>query len=169
MYKKISLYILITLIISCSSSWRSFTSAGGRFSVLLPDIPKEEDIVVQTDFGPVAMHIFSIINLRRAVSYTIIYGDYPAQITSAAPEVILEQEVKQILSDVSQDKARQKDIMISGKAGKEVIMHNDNGETIYVRLCVVKNTLYKILATVSDEKKHRKDIDTFLNSFRIQP
>jgi len=57
-----------------SSGWASFTSEAGRFSVLMPEIPKEKAETTQSEHGPYTTHLFVV---RDEVSvYLIGWVDY---------------------------------------------------------------------------------------------
>lgn len=57
-----------------SSGWVQFTSDAGRFSVLMPEIPKDQAETTQSEHGPYTTHLFVV---RDDVSvYLIGWVDY---------------------------------------------------------------------------------------------
>src|SRR4026207_1837841 len=55
-------------------TWAHFNSVGGRFSVLMPEIPEEKVETTQSDHGPYTTHLFIVRDVKNV--YLIGWVDY---------------------------------------------------------------------------------------------
>src|SRR2546423_834410 len=70
-------------------TWKEFSSAEGRFAILMPGTPKEEIQTNQTDMGQLEIHTFT---LQTSVAvYMAAYTDFPITVhTQELVEKILD-------------------------------------------------------------------------------
>lgn len=117
-----------------ASGWKEFSSAEGKFKVLLPGVPKTNVGTAQTAIGPLTTHYFAVETEKFV--YHISYVDLPV-----GPET--PEETKEAL-DSSRDHAvkdhrliSENDVTLDGIVGREMLVaRNDlifNGRFFYVK------------------------------------
>jgi hypothetical protein len=126
-----------------ASDWKEFSSAEGRFTVSLPEIPKADISTVDTPVGPLKSHFF-VVETDKFLYY-VAYVDLPA-----GPET--PEENKEAL-DSSRDRAlanhrliSENDVTLDGIVGRELLVDRD-GLIMNGRFFYAKQRLYHVILT----------------------
>ncbi len=72
----VALGLLVGSAVLAAEGWSVFSSYEGRFSVMLPDIPRQGTSTIQTLVGPVVEHSFG--STSQEAGFTVSYTDLPA-------------------------------------------------------------------------------------------
>jgi hypothetical protein len=137
--------------------WKEYTSAEGRFSVLLPGTPKE---------GTRAQAGLTVKSYGVEVkngAYAALYTDLPPGTPfdcSAAIRAMADNSQGQVLSETDFD--------LGGSKGKafEVEVGRPRGHAAG-RMVVVDGRLYQLIVMGADLRASDPDVQTFLGSFRL--
>jgi TonB family protein len=122
------------------ASWKEFTSAEGRFTVLMPGVPTAESTPVETAAGRIKMH--SYILQTNFGTYGVMYGDLPwysdepnpGRLDSARNEAL--SKGGRLLSE--------SDVTLGGIVGRELLVDKD-GYVLRARMFLVKERLYQAI------------------------
>ncbi|MDW8365330.1 MAG: hypothetical protein RMK49_05760 [Abditibacteriales bacterium] len=154
-----------------TDSWKEFRSPAGRFSVRLPGAPKEDKQAIDTAAGKIDMFLFTY-EVSNDVAYLIIYSDYPEDlIVNADKTKMLDGARDGAVKNVKGTLRSEKNISLSGWLGREIVIDtpDDPASTIKSRMYLVKNRLYQVMAVMPKGKETSKDVDKFLDSFKLTP
>ena len=170
--KWLVLAISLLVLAGCHKpNWQDFSSAEGRFSVLMPGTPKDKSQTENTPLGPITTHIsiYSDNDSAFAVSYT----EYP-------PSLMENFNVEKGL-----DGARNAQLGKFGSAlisetplsyqdtypGRELQMtltKGDGKHAIRNRMYLIKNRLYQVMIILPKDELFSKDAVKFMDSFKLQ-
>src|SRR4030042_4579780 len=166
MRTKICIVVLIVLlsVAGCKRvNWKEFSSANGKFSVMMPGEPQEQHETVKTAVGPVDlyMHILDV----GTSAYIVGYSDYPEDlIKNSEVNILLEGARNGAISNIRGTLVNEKDISIAGNPGKEFnfsVPHRPelpNKGIGKSRIFLVGNRLYQCMV-VGDKNTKNEDID----------
>jgi hypothetical protein len=150
--------------------WMSFSPAGGRFALFLPGEPKESKTVSQTVRGPIENHTFTIEAGRN--SYAVAWFDFKG-VVPQGPQIkgALDGGQKGMLDRMGDiNILKQDDIDLNGFPGREVVFDSaDKKSTLTVRLYLVKQRCYTLIATAPQGKSDQPEVRQFFDSFRLTP
>jgi hypothetical protein len=155
-----------------SASWKEYSSAEGRFSILFPGTPKEEVQSVDIQGGQFKIHI---LNLKALSEYGVIYADYPIPVgDSNVAKQVLDSGAKGAVAEVRSELLSMTDISIDGLPGRLLREKLPNGNILKVKMYLVGKRLYQIAVTMpgvdttSDMgKSYEQFADKFLDSFKL--
>jgi hypothetical protein len=152
-----------------TDSWKEFRSQAGRFSVRLPGTPKEDKQAIDTAVGKIDMFLF-VYEVSNDVAYLIMYNDYPEDVVAKADKTTMLDGARDGAVENVKGKLRsEKNVSISGSPGREIVVDTSDAplSTIKSRMYLVKNRLYQVMAVVPKGKETSKDVDKFLDSFKL--
>jgi Protein kinase domain len=158
------------LTVEAPEGWQSFSPPGGRFTVLLPGEPKKDVKASQTERGPIETCTFTIESGQH--TYAAGWFDFPG-IVPQGPQIknALEggqQGLLKNLGDVTI--LKDEEIALDGHPGKEVVIENkDKRYTLTVRLYLVRQRTYTLLASAPLGQADAADVKRFFASFRLVP
>lgn len=153
-------------------AWKEFSSAEGRFSVLLPSVPTERVELHDSPVGKLEVHNFT---LRTFAEYGVMYVEYP-------PNIEEEGNVRAFLDNIRDGGVRrvkgtvleEKDISLGGHPGRYMLVRIGDGYTLRAKTFVVKNRLYQVIIITRDKdapegiiKFHEETAAKFLDSFKL--
>lgn len=158
--------------------WKEFSSAEGRFKVLLPGTPTASEQKEATQLGELVVHSF---HYEGVTAYDLMYVEFPANINVEDPAVFkksYEDMRNGMLSNISQANPRivkETDFSLDNCPGK--FLHLDLGAygTIRLKFIAVKNRVYSISVAsrkaqqgvMGSDNDYEEIAMTFLNSFQI--
>lgn len=128
-------------------TWKEFTSKEGKFRVLLPGTPQQQDRVLQTPIGAVKTHDFF---LQSDVSaYYLSYAEFPnvGALTPQENKEMLDSSRNRALSDGAR-LISESDVLVSGNPGREVIAEKQ-GMILRARFVYVDGRLYNVILGVT--------------------
>lgn len=153
-------------------AWKEFTSAGGRFAVLLPGLPSEGVRKIETAVGQLDMHA---IHLHAAADYVIFYTDYPQDLEDQSmSKRALDEGRDGGVKNVKGRVLEEKEITLEAHPGRYLRVETGNGLTIRSKLIIVGKRLYNLAVFTNDTaapegilKFHEEIATRFLDSFRL--
>jgi hypothetical protein len=151
--------------------WKLFTAPDGRFTVLMPGMPKRESQTQKTYMGEIDLEIFSAQPPKQEVAYLVIYNEFPhsyGQMTN--PQEILNNVQEMALKTTKSNLISQRNIRSSnGHPGKEFAYINVGGKITRSRIYIAEGRLYQVMAITSRKQQQNlaRTITGYLNSFHI--
>jgi hypothetical protein len=150
------------------AGWQAFSPPGGRLTVLLPGEPKETRTVSQTERGPVETHTFALEAAPN--TYGVSWFDFPGVIPRG-PQIkaALEGGQKSLLEKLGRVRVvKDEEIVFDGFPGKEVVIENaDKRYTLTVRLYLVRQRTYILMASSPLGQANVSEVRQFFASFRL--
>jgi hypothetical protein len=174
-YSLILVLLGTTLLLSACGTevikFQSFSSTEGAFSVLMPGTPKTTKQSNTVSDTTVDLYLFSASTPDSNGVYTVIYMDYPAdQVKLMSSQFLLESYRDGVVQGLKGKILSEKDVTLGQLSGKELeISSENNGSAMYNRgqIYLSKNRIYQVFVVYQDGKQSAKDIQTFLDSFKI--
>lgn len=151
--------------------WKLFTAPDGRFTVLMPGMPKRESQTQKTYMGEIELEIFSAQPPKQEVAYLVVYNDFPysyGQMTN--PQEILNNVQEMALKTTQSNLISQRNIRSSnGHPGKEFAYINVGGKITRTRIYIAEGRLYQVMAITTRKQQQNlaRTITGYLNSFHI--
>ncbi|KYC39274.1 hypothetical protein WA1_31535 [Scytonema hofmannii PCC 7110] len=153
------------------SQWKVFTPPDGRFTVLMPGLPRIESQTQKTHMGEIQLQVFVAQPPNQEVAYLVAYNDFPdnyGQMASA--QSVLEDAQQMALKTTQSNLIAQKDIRSSnGHPGKEIEYINSGGKITRNRMYFAEGRLYQVMVitTKRQQKTINGSITGYLNSFQV--
>jgi hypothetical protein len=147
--------------------WQEFTEEG-RFSVTVPRALIKTMQKEETQIGEIDIHMFT--TEYAGIEYAVGYNDYPPDLI-LDPQLGLDGARDGIVANVNGKLLSEQPISIDDHPGRELAVEaTDNSRTIIakVRIYLVENTLYQILAVAPKDLSSSPDIAKFMDSFKLQ-
>ncbi len=153
-------------------TWKTTTSKGGRFTLMMPQEAKESIKKIPSGADTLIMNLFmydASAAQEDNLVYLAIYTDYPESYKSkSADEVntILNNSVDGAMNKVNGTLVSKTDIKKDGYPGKEYYIDFQNGAAeIHARAYLVKNRMYILETIYVTASKGNKSDERFMNSF----
>jgi len=161
-----SLFVLAG--VARADEWKEFTSPDGRFSVEFPGTPKQVKDPRQTKFGKVEAQLV-ILSVSNRVFYGVEYLDYPASVLKAhGADELLDDAVESAVKGVKGARIDSKDtITASGSPGRQIVLSAPGNLQLTMKMFLVKNRLYQVIASVGKGEEKTADPKRFLESFKL--
>ncbi len=150
-----------------TSAWTSFTSAEGRFTVLMPSKPKIEDKDTDTTQGTLPLHLFSSSNDNAY--FLISYNDFP-NLDETNLQAALEAGRTGAIQSMGGELVSERKISIGNNPGLEFRAKkiSEGSEIIAnARLYLVGRRLYQLLVLAYKPHADSPDIQRFLTSLEL--
>ena len=153
-------------------SWKEYSSAEGRFSILFPGTPKEETQSLDVQGAKFELHIHK---LKAFAEYGVIYADYAIPVDD--PEVakrVLDNAARGAAASVDAELLGLTEISIDGHPGRLLTERLPDGSALKAKMFLVGRRLYQIAVTMpkaearpGDSNNLEKFADKFLDSFKL--
>ncbi|GAX39946.1 hypothetical protein NIES4075_09080 [Tolypothrix sp. NIES-4075] len=156
---------------SQASQWKLFTAPDGRFTVLMPGMPKRVTQTQKTFMGEINLEVFLGQPPKQEVAYVVAFNDFPdsyGQMTN--PQEILNNAQEMALKTTQSNLIGARDIRSSnGHPGKEIEYINSGGKITRNRMYFAEGRLYQVMVitTKRQQKYLAKSITGYLNSFNV--
>ncbi|MBW4447468.1 MAG: hypothetical protein KME38_11515 [Spirirestis rafaelensis WJT71-NPBG6] len=153
------------------SQWKLFTAPDGRFTVLMPGMPKRVTQTQKTFMGEINLEIFLGQPPKQEVAYVVAFNDFPdsyGQMNN--PQEILNNAQEMALKTTQSNLVSQRDIRsYNGHPGKEIEYINSGGKITRNRMYFAEGRLYQVMVitTKRQQKYLAKSITGYLNSFNV--
>lgn len=153
------------------SQWKLFTAPDGRFTVLMPGMPKRVTQTQKTFMGEINLEVFLGQPPKQEVAYVVAFNDFPhsyGQMTN--PQEILNNAQEMALKTTQSNLIGARDIRSSnGHPGKEIEYVNSGGKITRNRMYFAEGRLYQVMVitTKRQQKYLAKSITGYLNSFNV--
>lgn len=153
------------------SQWKLFTAPDGRFTVLMPGMPKRVTQTQKTFMGEINLEVFLGQPPKQEVAYVVAFNDFPdsyGQMTN--PQEILNNAQEMALKTTQSNLIGARDIRsTNGHPGKEIEYVNSGGKITRNRMYFAEGRLYQVMVitTKKQQKYLAKSITGYLNSFNV--
>ncbi|MCV3212194.1 hypothetical protein OGM63_01405 [Plectonema radiosum NIES-515] len=153
------------------SQWKLFTAPDGRFTILMPGMPKRVTQTQKTFMGEINLEVFLGQPPKQEVAYVVAFNDFPhsyGQMTSS--QEILNNAQEMALKTTQSNLIGARDIRSSnGHPGKEIKYINSGGKITLNRMYLAEGRLYQVMVitTKKQQKYLAKSIRGYLNSFNV--
>ncbi len=153
------------------SQWKLFTAPDGRFTVLMPGIPKRVTQTQKTFMGEINLEVFLGQPPKQEVAYVVAFNDFPHSYGQMSnPQEILNNAQEMALKTTQSNLIGARDIRSSnGHPGKEIEYINSGGKITLNRMYFAEGRLYQVMVitTKKQQKYLAKSITGYLNSFNV--
>jgi hypothetical protein len=160
-----------TLLTLGQPNWQEYRSQSGRYSILMPDKPKEQTQSVDSAVGALEMHVASFED--RSGAYLVVYVDYPADlIRSGQANDVLDGAAQGGVANVNGKLARQQDFPLGTVPGREIefdapAQSAQPATHVKARYFLVENRLYQVMVVAQQNQGLPTDAQKFLDSFNL--
>jgi len=154
--------------VSAGSDLQQYTSADGRFSILLPGAPQTavnpEPLSNDPAGRSINMYSFTVTTQSDNVAYLVSYNDYPSDVATDSPDAV----IQRVRDGASAGKTLLTDavIQLNGVPGRAFSYRDSDGDNFDERAFFWGRRLYQILI-VTAKNYTASDHDAFMNSFTI--
>ena len=151
---------------SDSGGWQEVVSAEGRFRVMMPGQPSKEVRTVKSLVGPVTDTYYAFDTKEWNIGVRYADFDGPGQLETPIEEIIKsgrESTVQQFKGFVLSEK----EIVVSGHRGNELVMEIPRRGTTYIRWIPVNRRLYTIAFMSNVATSSKTEVNRFFDSFQI--
>jgi len=161
-----------------AAPWRIFTSAEGKFSLLMPTEPKTEVQDVDSEVGKLTM--YSYASSTKVAYLMASYGDYPSEPVDAEHvERVLNGVRDGVLNSIGGEKLSDNKILLKGRAnsgaatefpGREFTakkMYKGSENVFSWRIYLVGRRLYQLAVVTNKADANSPDVSKYLTSFQL--
>lgn len=167
----LSLAAFALTLAGCESTpvWKDVLSKEGGFSVSMPGTPAEKRQAFQTAAGPVEAHFFTVEADGGGTVYMVVYGDYPEALTATSDrEMLLDAARDGAVGNIRGTLLGERRISMGSHPGRELqVLSSDGRLALQMRIYIVNNRQYQVVAVTPKETRSTADRDRFLDSFRL--
>jgi WD40 repeat protein len=150
------------------STWKEFTSAEGRFRVLMPGEPVKQDQVAPTPAGPITVHMFMDENKAANYSFTVGYNDIPPFAPRGNDDTMLDGVRTGALASFPGARlVGEQRIKLGSHPGRDLTIDLAAKGMVRQRIYLVGNRLYQLLVARSGSWPSAAAIDKFFDSFEL--
>jgi hypothetical protein len=165
------LSLAFILLAGCQKfSWKDFSSAEGKFSVLMPGTPQNHSQSLNSPFGPVTTYAFVYSNNDSA--FAVSYTDYPQDPTRGInTQKVLDGARNSLLAKPGGTLIGESSISLGSYPGREVQMvtaEGDGKHALRTRVYLVNSRLYQVMVVLPNEEASSENAVKFLDSFKLQ-
>jgi hypothetical protein len=158
--------VVLLLLSGCGKpEFKEFKCEGGRFKVLMPGTPKEQ----QQEVSGIMLKSYSFENWSGA--YAVAYADIPHSFgdLGSRMKVLLDGAESGMVKNVNAKLLQSSDIKLAGKhTGREVKAELPNKGLILARIFVINRRLYQVVVTGTREWVASPDATKFLDSLVVE-
>jgi hypothetical protein len=147
-------------------AWSEFSTAEGRFKVLMPGIPVSQTLTLEMHNARIVHH--SYLSSKRGVTCVVDYVDLAPEVVDPNHAKILFDEARdQFIKDSQGKLATETPISLEGYPGREVRLHVYGGEAV-ARFYLVGDRFYQLAIIAANPAPNPNgEIDNFFSSFKI--
>jgi hypothetical protein len=148
--------------------WKVFAPGDGRFSVLMPGLPLSEQQTFTTKGGNMVLYLFNLDRGRMNERFSVQYTDYPEQFLKEArsADTVLTKASTVDAFNIGGTVVSEKSFPLGLYPGRELQVENAE-LAMRIRLYLVDQRLYKVVATWPKSRTFSTDDERFLASFRL--
>src|ERR1044072_600534 len=147
------------------TDWKPYSSSDGQFVVSLPDDPRTNTIVTETDSGPLFTHILSATD-GDLNEYLVSWTDYHRDVESKATPRTFDRMRDALIHQKEGKLTTESETMIAGRTGRAFAFTDKAGHTVRVRFSFLGNRSFEMLAE-SRSKANLADAEKFFASFKV--
>lgn len=149
------------------SGWQEFTSQEGRYAVLIPGTPEEQELTAETGLRAKVARAET-----EGMTYMVIFSDLPQESLQLGEEEFFKQFQENVVAKVESDsgakleKSEAVPITLDGNPGRELTLEA-KGQGSRMRIFLVGGRSYQVVASGSSGQLTARETGTFLDSFRL--
>jgi hypothetical protein len=147
-----------------SSGWAHFTSDEGNFSVLMPQIPKEQTETTQSSHGPYTTHLFIVRHDPNV--YLIGWVDYDPSFNFNR-QAELEANRDNFVKGIKATLVTSRPTIIDGYSALEFTAETED-RIFKSRVYMVGRRPYQIVIGTPKDQDETASITRFFNSFKVR-
>ena len=149
-----------------AAQWKEFRSPDGGFVVLLPGEPSLDRKSMQTDFGAIDMHMYTVASDNMYCS--VAFYDVPTGI-GKTNDVLLEDTCNGFVKGANlTEKAERRAISLGAHPGREIIGESPDGAFLLMaRYYLVGKRIYLVMVGTAIAEASSPDVGRYLDSFRL--
>ncbi|HXH28119.1 MAG TPA: hypothetical protein VNL37_03675 [Candidatus Polarisedimenticolia bacterium] len=153
--------------VAAGAGWNEFVSREGRFAIRMPGAPVRHSQTVDSDAGPIDMHMFSAE--EGGMVYFVAYSDYPAgQIDAASARLFLDGARDGAIRNIKGTLLAETAIKQDRFPGRELkIASADGSMVIRARLFMIDARLLQVMVIAPAASLNDATIDRFFESLRL--
>lgn len=150
-------------IIPAPGEWISYSSAAGRFGVLLPAEPRVTEQGLNIGAGKLVNNVF--LALTQFAVFVVSYADFPPNASKS--KSLLDNMRRGVIDGIKGTLISSSNISHKGYPGREFQASSDSG--LYTsRIFLVNARLYQLVVVAVPGKVSDDDVQRFLNSFDLK-
>jgi len=146
-----------------NGGWVSFTSEEGRFSVLMPEIPKDKTETTDSTHGPYTTHLFVVRDTTSV--YLIGWVDYDPSFNFNR-QAELEANRDNFVKGINAKLLTTRPTIIDGYAAIEFTAETDD-RIFKSRVYMVGRRPYQIVIGSPKDQDDSVNVNRFFNSFKV--
>jgi hypothetical protein len=149
-----------------SSDFKTFDSPAGRFSVLMPGVPKETTQALQTPAGQIQVTAYELE--LSGIAYTAGFSDMPRGIiTDASREQVYDGAIKGGAAIVKATIVSTNKTKLADQDGREALMKEPAGLFVRMKICFVGDRMYSLQIAGPESSVKSGDATRFFDSFKV--
>ena len=155
------------------STWTTFTSRDGGFSILMPGTPREGTQPLVLGIVTAKIHLFDK-EYNSTLNYEIGYVDIPAYyMRNVDPNQLLDYLREGLFKDKYVTVHSEKESWLGDHPGREIVYEESSSKSetgryyVAMRIYMVHNRLYMLAVDSTDENTVVEDTQKFLQSFQL--
>ncbi len=152
-------------------AWKTFTAPDGRFTVLMPGIPKMVTQTQKTYMGKIDLQVFVAQPPKQQVAYVVTYNDFPYSYGQIAnSQEVLKNAQYMALKTTQSRLISQRNIRSSNNhPGREIVYINSGGKITKDRMYFADGRLYQVMVIITKKQEQTLShtITGYLNSFNV--
>ena len=160
-----------TLLTLGQPSWQEFKSPAGRYSIMIPGKPKEQQQSIESATGPLELRIASLED--RSGAYMVMYSDYPSDLIQ--PEVadkVLDSAARGGASSMNGEIVQVNPFSLGSFPGREAefkvpAQGSQPAMKMKVRYFLVNNRMYQVMVMVTQNQAFPEAAQKFFDSFTL--
>jgi hypothetical protein len=153
---------------SADSDWREFTSAEGRYRVLLPGTPRHQTQNQPTMVGNILMHLDVVERNGGRSGFCVLYADFPFdRLDPVQEKQVLDFGVMGGAMGAKGKLVSSRDVTLGAHRGKEMEIDVPGKGKMIGRIYLVRNRLYILLAAGPGLSAASPDVTKFWGSFQL--
>ena len=150
-------------IIPAPGEWINYSSAAGRFGVLMPAEPRVTEQGLEIGAGKLVNNVF--LALTQFAVFSVSYADFPPKTSKS--KSLLDNVRKGVINGIKGTLISSSNISHKGHSGREFQASSDSG--VYTsRIFLVNSRLYQLVVVAVPGKVSAEDVHRFLNSFDLK-
>lgn len=142
-----------------------YTSKDGRYSVLFPPDPVKSSESIDSEFGTVIFH--TIQKQAGEYNFQTGYADFTLDDTKGHTTENILKSNRDLIVNIGAEVIQDKTVDMAGHKAHLITIRNSEA-TMHVKLTVIDNRLYRILASTPPEETDNPAITRMFDSFEIE-
>lgn len=158
---------LIALSITCHADekWKEFSSKDGRFRVLMPGTPAPAEVKFDSEYGPASFHMNTVEGGESF--YGAHYCDYTEAIKKVAAKRVYDSSRDGAAENMQGKVVGEGDVKLGTHAGREIRIEVDGRSLFRARVFLVGTRLYQVVFYGPKGAATSKEVDRYLDSFKL--